>query len=283
MSLRSAPRKGKVIVAYIARATVLILLLSLMLFPHIGYASKKAGANVGYVKLTHSPTGSVHLSYNASTKTLVVTTKLISLAPNSTHPAHIHAGSCQNPTDAIKYPLTDVTADQTGQGTSTTTLKNIADGIPATGWLINVHNGPKLQSADQEMSITCTTILNPNAATSVDATFGPSTSSNENAVGDSKLSVENNTLTVTLNVSGLVPNSTHAAHIHAGNCNYTKKVLYDLSPLQVDINGNATKTMTFSGVSSIPASGWDINVHYSTDLSTQTGYNPVLCGNVTTS
>jgi len=53
-----------------------------------------------------------------------------------------------------------------------------------------------------------------------------------------------------------------------------------MTPLMADANGHAMKVSTFAGVTSIPATGWDINVHYSTDLTTQTGYNPILCGNV---
>jgi len=30
----------------------------------------------------------------------------------------------------------------------------------------------------------------------------------------------------------------------------------------------------------IPASGWYVNVHRSTNLTTQTGFDPIACGNV---
>jgi len=35
------------------------------------------------------------------------------------------------------------------------------------------------------------------------------------------------------------------------------------------------------GVSSIPSGQWYVNVHGSTDLNTQTGFDPIACGNVT--
>ncbi|GCE30539.1 hypothetical protein KDA_60230 [Dictyobacter alpinus] len=282
MSLKSSMRTGKTRGAGISVLTLILLLVSLAVFPGAAYAKTK-DASVGYASLAHSPTGNVHLSYNATTKTLTVTTTLIGLAPSSIHPAHIHEGNCQNPNDPVKYSLQNVVSDMTGQAKTTTIIKNVPDGIPASGWLINVHNGPKLQPEDQYTPIACATILNTDAANEVSAPLGPTTSPNENAIGNSKLSVEGKVLTVTLNVSGLAPNSTHAAHIHAGDCNYTKQILYDLSPLQADSQGNATKTMSFNGVAGIPATGWDINIHYTTDLSTQTGFNPILCGNITTS
>jgi hypothetical protein len=190
----------------------------------------------------------------------------------------IHQGSCAHP-GAIKYPLQTLTADATGQSTATTVLQNIT-AIPASGWYIAVHNGPDMKTADEVVEIACGDILNPSQATTVTATLGASSSPNEAAVGMAQLSVTKNVLTVTLDVTGLAPNSSHAAHIHSGSCLNTQQVVHDLGPLIADANGHATKTVTIAGVSAIPQTGWDINVHYSTDLSTQTGYNPILCGDI---
>jgi hypothetical protein len=41
-----------------------------------------------------------------------------------------------------------------------------------------------------------------------------------------------------------------------------------------------TETTVIQGVPSIPEHGWYINVHRTTDLSTQTGFDPITCGNV---
>lgn len=231
--------------------------------------------------LQHTPTGTANLTYHPDTKSLIVTISLTGLAPNSTHPAHIHLGSCENPNPGtIKYMLLNVVSDKTGNASYTTILSNISGGIPATGWYINVHNGPNLMPANQYTPIACGDIHNPAGLTSVLAPLGASPSPNESAYGLTKLALVHGVLTVTTTVHGLVPHSSHMAHIHAGNCFYTKQVLYDFSPLVADANGNVTKTVKFSGVHAIPTTGWDVNVHYSTDLSTQTGYNPVLCGNV---
>jgi hypothetical protein len=40
-------------------------------------------------------------------------------------------------------------------------------------------------------------------------------------------------------------------------------------------------TTTINNVTSIPSSGWYVNVHHSTVLSTQTGFDPIACGDVT--
>jgi hypothetical protein len=73
----------------------------------------------------------------------------------------------------------------------------------------------------------------------------------------------------------------HAAHIHAGSCESQGAVVHPLTTVAADASGNANVTTTIDNVSSIPSSGWYVNVHHSTDLSTQTGFNPIACGNVT--
>lgn len=229
--------------------------------------------------LQHSPTGTANLDYAASSNRLYITISLTGLAPNSIHPTAIHYGSCQH-SRGIKYVLHNLVADSQGQASATTIIYNVKGGIPATGWAINVHNGPDLTTADQYTPIACADVNNPSNASNLLFLMGPTSGANESASGLASLSLKTGTLTVTLTVTGLVPGSSHAAHIHAGDCYNTQGVLYDLSPLVADATGNASETVTFTGVTAIPASGWDINVHYSTDLSTQTGYNPILCGNV---
>lgn len=266
--------------AVVIVATLLVLTTTMGLLSTAATARSNT-VTKAHVNLRHSPHGMAHLVYDADKKTLVVTTHLIGLAPNSTHPAHINSGgTCANPSDTVKYMLQNVVSDQTGQAYTTTVIPNVTEGIPATGWFITIHNGPGLTPAAQYTPISCGDIRNANQSGSADLWLGSSQSPNESASGTSSLSLDNGTLTVVLNVQGLAPNSTHAVHIHAGNCLNTQKVLYDMSPLQADANGNVSKTVTFNGVTAIPTSGWDINVHYSNDLSTQTGYNPILCGNV---
>ena len=99
--------------------------------------------------------------------------------------------------------------------------------------------------------------------------------------GMAQLSLSGTTLTVKLTLSGLEPNSAHAAHIHTGSCESQGAVVYPLMPVMADASGNATVMTTINNVSSIPGSGWYVNVHHSTALSTQTGFDPIACGNVT--
>ncbi|GAC1654947.1 MAG: hypothetical protein NVS4B12_27180 [Ktedonobacteraceae bacterium] len=236
--------------------------------------------------LMHVPTGMATLNWDPSSKSLTVKVTLTGLAPSSIHPEHIHTGSCVNQ-GAVLHPLTNLMADASGNTTATTTIPNVASGIPASGWYVNVHNGPGLTTADQFLPIVCGDVTNANTSTSaaqsiqVTLNSAPGASAGQAAMGTAQLTLNGSTLTVKVTVSGLAPNSEHANHIHLGSCTMQGKVLYPLMKLVADATGNATATTTINGVSSIPSSGWYVNVHNSTALTTQTGFDPIACGSVT--
>ena len=234
--------------------------------------------------LKHSPYGRAELVWEPVTHLLTVRISLIGLAPKSTHPAHIHAGSCKGTVKTIVYPLTNVVADATGAGSSITSIRDVTGGIPASGWYLNVHNGPGLTPDIQYTPITCADIVNPTPSLktkqTVNVPLADALSANQAASGVAHLTLSNGQLTVVLAMKGLVPESTHAVHIHSGSCASQGKILYPLKPITADNMGAGSSTTVINDVSSIPASGWYVNVHFSTDMSTQTGEDPIACGDV---
>jgi len=235
--------------------------------------------------LKHVPTGMAAISWSPVSQALTVKISLIGLAPNSTHPAHIHSGSCahQGP---VLYPLHNVIADAHGVGASTTTIKSVT-AVSVNGWYVNVHNGPGLSPSDQFLPIVCNdlTLSNVSRTSSLSVQLplnaAPPASAGEMVSGMALLALSGTTLTVKLSLSGLEPNSMHAAHIHAGSCESQGAVVYPLTTVVADASGKANVTTTIPNVPSIPSSGWYVNVHHSTNLSTQTGFDPIACGNVT--
>ncbi len=244
-----------------------------------------SGTTTATATLKHVPNGTATLNWDPAKHTLAVKLTLVGLAPDSTHPAHIHAGSCSNQ-GKIVYPLQNVVADAHGTATTTSTVDNVMN-IPATGWYLNVHNGPGLTTDDEFLPIVCGDIVSSNttitAAQSIQVTMNaaPPASVGQSATGTAQLTLSGGTLTVKLTVNKLAPNSTHAAHIHSGSCASQGPVLYPLMTLTADASGNASTTTTIPNVSAIPSSGWYVNVHRTTALSTQTGFDPVACGDVT--
>lgn len=254
--------------------------------------------------LKHVPTGTADLTWNAKLQTLTVTINMSGLAPGSTHPADIDQGSCALPGTVVVASLTPVVAKASptppasgkkrGGGSEAsskttitpTTTPQIKTGIPKSGWFIDVHNGPTL--AVDKTSIACGDITNFNTSVVtnqfVNLTLGPTIDPNQAANGVATLSIANNQLTVAITMSGLVPGSTHQAHIHQGSCKAQGPVLYPLTPVVVDKNGIGTSTTNIPKVASI-AKGWYVNVHLAAtaaELNTQTGFDPLVCGDVST-
>ena len=248
-------------------------------------ATRAASGTAGSATLKHAPRGTTAISWTPANQNLTVKISLVDLAPSSTHPAHVHSGSCTKQ-GAVVYTLNNVLADARGVGSSTTVIKNVKT-VPASGWNISVRNGPGLAPADQDLPIVCSdltfTHLSPTSPLSVqvplDAAQGSDAS--ETASGTAQLTISGSTLTVKLTLSGLQPGSSHAAHIHTGSCESQGAVIYPLSNVIADASGKSISTTTIKNVSSIPGRGWYVHVHYSTDIATQTGFNPIACGNVT--
>ncbi len=170
---------------------------------------------------------------------------------------------------------------------SSTTVPQLATqlpkGIPASGWIIEIHNGPTLTV--DKTSIACGDITNLNTWTTtnqfVDVSLGPTKDLNQAANGVATFSIANNQLTVTIAMSGLAPSSKHLAHIHSGSCRDQGAPVYPLSDVIADKNGNAI-SITKLNVASIPK-GWYVNVHLTdtqAGLNTQTGYDSLVCGDV---
>lgn len=249
-----------------------------------GSTPTSRGATTATATLKHMPTGLATIGWDPSSHALMVKILLVGLAPNSTHPANIHHGSCSNQ-GLIVYPLQNVVADGHGVGTSTTTIKNVTN-VPATGWYVNVHNGPGLSSNDESLPIVCSDISLTHVsaasplALKIPLNSAPHTSANESVNGMTQLLLSGKTLSVRLTVSGLTPNSSHAAHIHSGSCASQGPVVYSLQTVTADASGRASETTTIKNVTSIPSSGWFVNLHYSTALSTQTGFDPIACGDI---
>lgn len=226
--------------------------------------------------LTHDPRGMAHLT--ALKNGLHVIIAMSGLAPNSIHPAHIHAGTCeQSQEGAILYPLPNITADKHGQAYLDTIISGFHT-IPTTALALNVHNGPTLGSATEKVAIACGNIKF--AGSRADVALGPSRDPNEAVSGSATLALKNRVLTVTLALVGLAPGSIHAAHIHSGSCYRSGPVVYPLPNITASAQGTAQVTASFNNVDTIPDYGWYIHVHDSSNLSTQTGYNPISCGNI---
>lgn len=270
----------------IASLLGVLLLVAFAVSSHATYArASGGGTDHVFVHLRHTPFGTATLKWDPKSENLTVTVNLVGLAGNSTHPAHIHGGDCDD-NGPILYPLNNVVANAAGDAHTTTVIPDIEGGIPASGWYINVHNGPTLATPAQAMAIACGNVHNSNTSLNqvqtVETFLGATPDPNQAVSGSATLTLHKETLTVTVTVHGLVPGSVHPEHIHAGSCQsqLPGTIVYPLNNLVGDQNGNATSTTVIQNVKTIPEHGWYVNVHRSTNLTTQTGFDPIACGNV---
>ena len=244
--------------------------------PSPATSSSASGGTSTQATLQHVPRGEATLTLAGNKLTVAIT--LTGLAPNSRHPVHIHGmGNCSSNSPVI-YPLENVVANATGTANVTSTVDGVAS-IPASGWYVNVHNGPALTPPDQFSPIACGEVKGGSNEVTVPLQQGSGLS--QAASGTAALSLANGQLTVKITMSGLAPNSVHAAHIHVGSCTNQGAVVHPLTNVTADGNGNATSSTTVAGVTSIPSGQWYVNVHGSTNLNTQTGFDPIACGSVT--
>ena len=245
------------------------------------------------LNLEHTPTGKALFTWKPANQTLQVTLSLTGLAPNSTHPAHIHLGSCeQSSMGQVVSPLMDVKADAQGNATVTTMINGVKKGIPAPapkGWFVNVHNGPTLSTELERRWLACGNVSSvqtgPDGVQSAQVNLGATTSADEHVQGTAALSLQGDQVKVVLQLSGLIPRGTpHMAHIHRGSCAAQGAVVDPLNPVIVDWQGNGTST-TFILLPSIPTGPFYINVHEGPMPKTnqpipQQDFNPIACGNI---
>lgn len=235
--------------------------------------------------IRHSPSGTVELMWDHTSHVMTVHMALTGLTPKSSHPAHINSGSCKS-NGKLVYDLSAVKSTQIGFADVITKIKDVSGGIPETGWYVDVNNGPGMSSGDQSMPITCANVFNPAASTkssqNVQATLANSFAANQAVSGDAQLTVKDNKLTVALNLKGLAPNSKHMTHLHAGSCASQGPVKYDLKPVVANASGDGTSTTIIPNISAVPRNGWYVNIHLgSSELKTQTTYDPFACGDIT--
>lgn len=154
--------------------------------------------------IKHSPSGTVEMMWDHTSHALTVHLALTGLDPKSTHPAFISSGSCKAAGTTV-YPLSPVKADTIGFANAVTTIKGVEKGIRASGWYVDVRNGPDLKPDEQAMPISCANVFNPTTSTSLRATLNEAFAPNQAASGTSDLVVNNNQLTVTIALRGLAP------------------------------------------------------------------------------
>lgn len=112
------------------------------------------------------------------------------------------------------------------------------------------------------------------------ATFTMSAMNGSGVSGTGAIYKQVGAFKVTVMLTGLVPNSSHASHVHVGSCEAQGAVAYALLVVVADSAGRATATSTVSEDYTLARAGWYVNVHLGTDMKDAEYVPSVSCGNM---
>jgi hypothetical protein len=152
-----------------------------------------------------------------------------------------------------------------------------------------LNGNPTLTSlTSYNPSLSNTSRLAGNSSQIVNVAFGGSADDNQSiTLGAVELSRRwhngQEGLWVKISLYHLAPSSTHVARIRSGSCEDQGPVVEQLNAVHVDALGVGTSATFLSDISSIPSTGWYVNVNLASavdDLDDQTGFDPIACGNI---
>jgi hypothetical protein len=112
------------------------------------------------------------------------------------------------------------------------------------------------------------------------ATFTMGTMNASGVTGTGQVYKAFGSFTVSIQIHGLVPNSSHVSHVHIGSCAKQGAVAYALLQVIADASGNATASTTVKEYYTMPATGWYVNVHAGPDFTEKEYAASVSCGDL---
>jgi Cu/Zn superoxide dismutase len=257
------------------------------------WAPLSAGQPIS-VPLTAVPAGTVTLNWDQSTERITATLAMYGFTPDSKHAMHIHPGTCADQSQPPSVPFSDISADASGDvNQRVASVAAAPQGIPANSY-VNIHLAPMASLGNPgDVSFTpiaCADIPagTPAAGPVILKVRTPGPQGVPAGSASVRYDGTAHSLNVQVNVTGLPPNTAHAAHIHTGSCVKQGDVAYPLPDLQADASGHATLTSTVNNVKSAPpASGWYLNLHFGPmsqilDAAGQPTmlFAPILCGDI---
>lgn len=99
--------------------------------------------------------------------------------------------------------------------------------------------------------------------------------------GEGQVFIGPSSFTVTIKLTGMIPNSSHISHVHTGLCTRTGGIAFALQQVIADSSGAATATTTVpAAYAPWAVGGWYVNVHHGPDLTTPANAPSISCGDL---
>jgi hypothetical protein len=238
----------------------------------------------GNAQLKHSPTGHINITFDTVERVAHTSTFMDGMPQNGVAVALVVRGTCSS-IGGVLWRGVPFQADANGKVVDFRVQFDHVQGAPI-GSTVVIQTIAGTGEPRNGYNLACGTVIStlpsgPEIKGGV--ALGPVPGEkNGNVTGNATLTENNSSLTVNYNVSGLEPNTAHAAAIHLGNCTWRSYVLYDLPQLNADGNGNASNSITINNATPLPATGdqsWYIAVDYNPTLN-RDSFLSVSCGDV---
>jgi hypothetical protein len=238
----------------------------------------------GNAQLKHSPTGHIDITFDTINRVAHTSTFMDGLPQNGVAVALVVRGTC-NELGGVLWRGAPFQADANGKVVDFRVKFEHVQGAPI-GSTVVIQTIAGTGEPRSGYNLACGVVFSTKAAGSEvqgGVTLGAVPGEKDGSVtGSATLTENNGSLTVNYNVSGLQPNTAHAAAIHLGNCTWRSYVLYDLPQLNADGNGNASNSITINNAQPLPTTSdqsWYIAVDYNSTLN-RNSFLTVSCGDV---
>ncbi|HLX51461.1 MAG TPA: CHRD domain-containing protein, partial [Streptosporangiaceae bacterium] len=259
----------------------------------VGFYTDAAGNTDGFLAtpavtvtknltLMSMPSGSATFGTDGSGD-LTVTPNMIGLTPGSAHTVQLVSSG-----GSVVASFGTLTANGAGQAGAT--LDSSYTGSVPPGSMLVVRNGSQGGPVGNEPIAQSASLSGGSGPVTLTAVEVTSTGTNYGTPSGTASVTYNpgaQTLTVTVNASGLTPGK-HAAHVHFGSCQSQGGVAYMLMDYTANSQGKVVnETRTLSSVTTpIPPSGWYLNLHQGNSSNIlkngmpTINFRPLLCANV---
>jgi hypothetical protein len=241
----------------------------------------------GNAQLKHSPTGHIDITFDTVERVAHTSTFMDGMPQNGVGVALVVRGTCSS-IGGVLWRGVPFQADANGKVVDFRVKFDHVQGAPI-GSTVVIQTIAGTGEPRNGYNLACGTVFStlpsgPEVKGGV--ALGPVPGEkNGNVVGAATLTENNGSLNVNYHVSGLEPNTAHAAAIHLGNCTWRSYVLYDLPQLNADGSGNASSSITINNAQPLPTNGeqsWYIAVDYNSTLN-RDSFLTVSCGDVAVS
>jgi hypothetical protein len=244
-----------------------------------------AAVVIAVATLFPMPAGTATVNRDPNSGRVTIDFDVYGMALRSTHSVVLRSGSCSSSGDQNVAVFPDLVANAYGAVRGTITSRSTVAILPTRSHLeIKLGRAVDAIRAPGSTLIACADTTKATLRTPLILTPLPG----QRPSGTVTLAyVSSGRLAIHVVISGLMPGSIHAGHVHFGSCRQQSGVLYTLGNVNADAHGNVNSVITLTGITTPPpAHGWYADLHLAPVSGLEANgqptlfFQPLLCGDV---